>query len=67
MSYDLLCEKKRPEVFESWEEEEYFPGEPRIPLGSYKYNKVCELYRLDMIAIIQSSETIDSISGKKGL
>ncbi|XP_074636230.1 uncharacterized protein LOC141894462 [Acropora palmata] len=31
---------KRPEVFESWEEEEYFPGKPRIPLGSYKYNKL---------------------------
>ena len=34
--------KKTPELFESWEEEEdYCPGVPCIPLGSYQYKNVC--------------------------
>ena len=31
---------RKNQKFESWDEEEFCPGEPRLPLGSFSYNKV---------------------------
>lgn len=46
--HDILCicymsddiYRKDPKSFESWEEEEYSPGESQLPVGSYQYKKV---------------------------
>ncbi|KAL9963788.1 hypothetical protein ACROYT_G027330 [Oculina patagonica] len=57
--------KKTPEMFESWEEEDYCPGEPQIPLGSYKYKNVKDFPKTKGGSSLSETKKLGDVKGKK--
>ncbi|XP_078370756.1 uncharacterized protein LOC144654473 [Oculina patagonica] len=52
-------------MFESWEEEDYCPGEPQIPLGSYKYKNVKDFPKTKGGSSLSETKKLGDVKGKK--